>query len=116
MQLKKTLTHYGVNSNTVNLSDSFGFSKVLNQLRELPQFEALQVVLLRSMALAVYQTRNQGHFGLAAEFYTHFTSPIRRYPDLLVHRALKSELSKSQNKNASKKRGTKQKILEEVGF
>ena len=114
MQLKKTLTHYGVSSNTVNLSDSFGFSKVLNQLRELPQFEALQVVLLRSMALAVYQTRNQGHFGLAAEFYTHFTSPIRRYPDLLVHRALKSEFSKSQNKNASKKRSSKQKMLEEV--
>ena len=71
---EKTLAHYGVNPKTVSLSDSYGFSRILSHLKELPQFEALQVVLLRSMALAVYQTRNGGHFGLAAEFYTHFTS------------------------------------------
>ncbi|MEL0343218.1 MAG: ribonuclease R [Deltaproteobacteria bacterium] len=113
-QLKKTLAHYGVNPKTVSLSDSYGFSRILSHLKELPQFEALQVVLLRSMALAVYQTRNGGHFGLAAEFYTHFTSPIRRYPDLMVHRALKKELSSGNQKKSSRKRNVKQKHGEEI--
>ncbi|MCH2300315.1 MAG: ribonuclease R, partial [SAR324 cluster bacterium] len=113
-QLKKNLARYGVNPKTVSLSDSYGFSRILSHLKELPQFEALQVVLLRSMALAVYQTRNGGHFGLAAEFYTHFTSPIRRYPDLMVHRALKKELSSRNQKKSSRKRNVKQKHGEEI--
>ena len=66
------------------------------------------------MALAVYQTRNGGHFGLAAEFYTHFTSPIRRYPDLMVHRALKKELSSRNQKKSSRKRNVKQKHGDEI--
>ena len=53
--------------------------------------EILHLMLLRAMAKAVYQPANAGHFGLALEQYTHFTSPIRRYPDLLVHRALRGE-------------------------
>jgi ribonuclease R len=52
----------------------------------------LQTVLLRSLQQAVYSPDNVGHFGLAYESYTHFTSPIRRYPDLLVHRAIKQAL------------------------
>jgi ribonuclease R len=54
-----------------------------------PEEYLIKTATLRSMAKAVYTTRNDGHFGLGFEFYTHFTSPIRRYPDLLIHRLLK---------------------------
>ncbi|MFQ9522285.1 MAG: RNB domain-containing ribonuclease [Phascolarctobacterium faecium] len=53
-----------------------------------PEERLVSTVALRSLKQAVYQTENIGHFGLAAEYYTHFTSPIRRYPDLIVHRLL----------------------------
>lgn len=55
-----------------------------------PEERLITTVALRSMKQAVYQTENIGHFGLAAKYYTHFTSPIRRYPDLIVHRLLRS--------------------------
>jgi len=58
-----------------------------------PDFDLLQTVLLRSLSQAQYRQDNEGHFGLAYEAYTHFTSPIRRYPDLLVHRAIKAVLA-----------------------
>ena len=54
-----------------------------------PDAALLETVLLRSQSMAVYQTENLGHFGLALDAYSHFTSPIRRYPDLLLHRAIK---------------------------
>ncbi len=66
------------------------YQKLLSQITGREDFELLQTVMLRSMAQAVYQPDNIGHFGLAFERYAHFTSPIRRYPDLLVHRALRS--------------------------
>src|SRR3546814_863814 len=55
--------------------------------------DLLESVVLRSQSLAVYAPENIGHFGLALEAYAHFTSPIRRYPDLLVHRAIKHALA-----------------------
>lgn len=66
------------------------YQKLLTQITGRDDFELLQTVMLRSMAQAVYQPDNIGHFGLAFERYAHFTSPIRRYPDLLVHRAIRS--------------------------
>ncbi|HEL5053303.1 TPA: ribonuclease R [Stenotrophomonas maltophilia] len=69
------------------------YTKLLKKIRDRPDATLLESVLLRSQSLAVYSPDNHGHFGLALEAYAHFTSPIRRYPDLLVHRAIKHALS-----------------------
>jgi len=69
------------------------FNALLKKVRQRPDQALLETVLLRSQSLAVYHTDNIGHFGLALEAYAHFTSPIRRYPDLLVHRAIKHGLT-----------------------
>lgn len=75
------------------------YARLLEQFRGRPDEQLLQTVLLRSMQQAVYSPDNIGHFGLAYESYTHFTSPIRRYPDLLIHRAIKAVL-KGERYNA----------------
>ncbi|WP_343123525.1 MULTISPECIES: ribonuclease R [unclassified Lysobacter] len=69
------------------------FTELLKKVRERPDAALIESVLLRSQSLAVYAPGNLGHFGLALEAYAHFTSPIRRYPDLLVHRAIKYALT-----------------------
>lgn len=69
------------------------YGKLLDKIRARPDAQLLQTVLLRSMQQAVYSPDNLGHFGLAYEAYAHFTSPIRRYPDLLIHRAIKAVLN-----------------------
>ncbi|MDQ2701895.1 MAG: ribonuclease R [Pseudomonadota bacterium] len=69
------------------------FRNLLEKIRERPDAALLESVILRSQSLAVYAPDNIGHFGLALAAYAHFTSPIRRYPDLLVHRAIKHALS-----------------------
>ncbi|MDQ3159671.1 MAG: ribonuclease R, partial [Pseudomonadota bacterium] len=69
------------------------YRNLLEKIRERPDATLLESVLLRSQSLAVYSPDNIGHFGLALEAYAHFTSPIRRYPDLLVHRAIKHALA-----------------------
>jgi len=72
------------------------YAALFAQTADRPDRELIQVMLLRSMQQAVYEPENRGHFGLAYPAYTHFTSPIRRYPDLLVHRAIKAVLSGSR--------------------
>ncbi len=68
------------------------YNKILEQAKDSPARAFIETSLLRSMALAVYGNQRVGHFGLAATHYLHFTSPIRRYPDLVVHRAVKAHL------------------------
>jgi len=68
------------------------YARLLSTIRDRHDAQLLQTVMLRSLQQAVYSPDNVGHFGLAYESYTHFTSPIRRYPDLLVHRAIKAVL------------------------
>ncbi|MEW5756603.1 MAG: ribonuclease R [Pseudomonadota bacterium] len=70
------------------------YAKVLDAIQGREDKHLIQTVLLRSMSQAMYHPENVGHFGLAYEAYTHFTSPIRRYPDLLVHRAIKHLINK----------------------
>jgi ribonuclease R len=70
------------------------FQAIAKATKERPDAQQIQTMLLRSMQQAIYTPINSGHFGLAFEAYTHFTSPIRRYPDLLVHRVIKAILAK----------------------
>lgn len=70
------------------------YAKLLDEVKDRQDHELIETMLLRSMQQAVYQPENKGHFGLALKSYAHFTSPIRRYPDLILHRAIKSILRK----------------------
>ena len=72
------------------------YAQLLERIRSRPDFQLLQTILLRSLKQAVYTPDNLGHFGLAFEAYVHFTSPIRRYPDLVVHRAIKALLARKK--------------------
>jgi ribonuclease R len=69
------------------------FSNLIKKIKDRPDAGLIQSVLLRSQSLAVYSAQDAGHFGLALDAYAHFTSPIRRYPDLLVHRAIRYALT-----------------------
>ncbi len=69
------------------------FQRIAEATKERPDAQQIHTMLLRSMSQAIYTPINSGHFGLAYEAYTHFTSPIRRYPDLLVHRVIKAILA-----------------------
>ena len=78
------------------------FSRLIESLAGKPEAELVESMVLRSMNRARYQPRNVGHFGLALDAYAHFTSPIRRYPDLLVHRAIKWSLRQSSKAGGHK--------------
>ena len=72
------------------------YAQLMDKVRNRPDFDLLQSMCLRSMQQAIYSPDNVGHFGLSYPQYTHFTSPIRRYPDLLTHRVIKALLSKER--------------------
>ncbi len=81
------------------------YQRVLAQVKDRPDASVIQTVMLRSMKQAVYQGGNLGHFGLGYDAYTHFTSPIRRYPDLLVHRALRVLIREGTHAGAQRRDG-----------
>lgn len=74
------------------------FTKLLDRVVDRADREVVHTMVLRSLAQAVYQPKNIGHFGLALPCYAHFTSPIRRYPDLIVHRAIKHIIEKKSRR------------------
>ncbi len=91
-QLRTFLKQVGLNLGGGGKPTARDYAAVMQQIKERPDAALLQTMLLRSMQQAVYSPDNVGHFGLAYEAYAHFTSPIRRYPDLLTHRAIKALL------------------------
>nr|WP_276562575.1 ribonuclease R [Bacillus sonorensis] len=76
--------------------------KVLDDVRDTPEEAVISTVMLRSMKQAKYDPQSLGHFGLSTEFYTHFTSPIRRYPDLIVHRLIRTYLIQGKTDEVTK--------------
>ena len=91
--LQQFLREFKLSMPSVDRVTPADFSEVLRMVRDRPERELIQSVLLRSQSMAAYQPDNRGHFGLALTAYAHFTSPIRRYPDLLVHRAIRFALT-----------------------
>jgi ribonuclease R len=91
--LREFLAELGLNLPGGNKPTAKDYGTLLDAVRGRPDFHLIQTVLLRSMQQAMYSSDNVGHFGLAYEAYTHFTSPIRRYPDLVVHRIIKHILA-----------------------
>ncbi|WP_374361829.1 ribonuclease R [Pseudoduganella danionis] len=91
-QVRTFLKQVGLNLNGGDKPTAADYAELMRQVKERPDASLLQTMLLRSMQQAVYSPDNIGHFGLAYEAYAHFTSPIRRYPDLLTHRAIKAIL------------------------
>ena len=80
---------------------SKNINKLLNDIRLTNEYSLIQTMAIRSMAKATYETTNIGHYGLAFQNYTHFTSPIRRYADLIVHRILQEELTHKKHRYGS---------------
>ena len=88
-ELKKFLWNFGykihINQDKVHPTE---FAKVLEEVKGKPEEKVVSNLILRTLKLARYENENQGHFGIASKFYCHFTSPIRRYPDLFIHRMI----------------------------
>jgi ribonuclease R len=89
VKLNNLLHNFGQSLSMVDEVRPGALQKVLNHISGRPEERIISTVMLRSLKQARYEAQNLGHFGLAATYYTHFTSPIRRYPDLIVHRILR---------------------------
>lgn len=96
LEIRRYLSLHGLTLGLKDEATPKDYQVLLELIRSRPDSEALQTMVLRSMNQAQYSPNNEGHFGLAYEAYAHFTSPIRRYPDLLVHRAIRHVLAKQK--------------------
>lgn len=94
--LRNYLKATGVSMNISDKPVPGEFQAIAAATKDRPDAQQIHSMLLRSMSQAIYTPMNNGHFGLAFDAYTHFTSPIRRYPDLLVHRVIKAILARSK--------------------
>lgn len=90
--LREFMKEFGLQLTGEDDPQAADYSKLLKRIKGRPDAGLLQMVMLRSLRQAKYEPENIGHFGLGYDAYTHFTSPIRRYPDLLVHRAINAVL------------------------
>ena len=97
-EFRRFISHLGYKMRKESDHSPKEFQRVLSDIKGRPEERVVNEILLRSMKWAKYSAKNLGHFGLASDGYTHFTSPIRRYPDLIVHRLLKRVLSKKEVK------------------
>lgn len=98
--LAKLLANFNIKFKVSEKTQPKEIQQAVRAVAGRPEERLITTVALRSMKQAVYQTENVGHFGLAAKYYTHFTSPIRRYPDLIVHRLLRQWLQTPKLKAA----------------
>lgn len=96
--LREFLFEFGLSLGGGDNPAANDYAEVLTQVAGRPEARLLQTVMLRSLSQAIYSPENIGHFALAFASYAHFTSPIRRYPDLMVHRAIKDQLQKHSGK------------------
>nr|WP_322998717.1 ribonuclease R [Castellaniella sp.] len=94
--LRETLRHLGLTLDGGDDPQTSDYAKLIQASRARPDFDTIQTLCLRSMQQAIYSPELTGHFGLSYDHYAHFTSPIRRYPDLLVHRVIRSILHKQR--------------------
>lgn len=96
IDLRDFLSEFGLGLRGGKRPHASDYAALLDQVQGRPDAQLIQTVLLRSLKQAIYTPDNGGHFGLAFDAYTHFTSPIRRYPDLLVHRAIRHLLKQGK--------------------
>jgi ribonuclease R len=110
--LREFLTNFGYTLRKGTDIPPKDLQKLVEDIKGSNEEDFLSRLILRSMQQARYEAENKGHYGLAAEYYCHFTSPIRRYPDLLIHRIIGQVLSKELNEKRIKKYN---KMMEEYG-